>query len=445
MSELQILLVDDDDGLRTALVQTFELAGLEVEAHADPRTALTRLSADFPGILVTDIRMPGMTGTELFHRAAAIDSEIPVLLMTGHGDVAMAVAMLKDGAFDFIAKPFAPEQLVASANRALELRRLVLENRRLRQLAEDADHASPLIGQSPAIERLRATIRQVAPAEVDVLVEGETGTGKELVAVLLHRWSNRRSRPFVAVNCAALPEAVAEIELFGHDGDSRLPRTGRIEASNRGTLFLDEIESTLPAFQAKLLRVLEEREVMPVGGDLPRALDLRVIAAAKPGLDQAVEDGRFRADLLFRLDAVRLRIPPLRERRDDVPLLFGHLLHQAAERFGRDVPTIDTATLAYLGQHDWPGNVRELDNLAKRLVLRVEAEDAVDEDSDIPLPARVDKFEEATIRATLQQVSGDVRSALAALGIPRKTFYDKLKRHDIDVEAYRPTKGPPSS
>ena len=184
---------------------------------------------------------------------------------------------------------------------------------------------------------------------------------------------------------------------------------------------------------------------MPVGGDLPRALDLRVIAAAKPGLEQAVEEGHFRADLLFRLDAVRLRIPPLRERRDDIPLLFGHLLHQAAERFGREVPTIDTATLAYLGQHDWPGNVRELDNLAKRMVLRVEAEDPVDEDSDIPLPARVDKFEEATIRAVLQQVSGDVRSALAALGIPRKTFYDKLKRHDIDVEAYRPNKSPPSS
>jgi two-component system C4-dicarboxylate transport response regulator DctD len=360
--------------------------------------------------------------------------------MTGHGDVAMAVAALKNGAFDFIPKPFATDHLIAGARRALEMRRLVLDNRRLRAAAEETIGAEPLIGETPVMIRLRETMRQIAQANIDVLVEGETGTGKELVAVLLHRWSNRRSRPFVAVNCAALPEAVAEIELFGHDGDSRLPRTGRIEASNRGTLFLDEIESTLPAFQAKLLRVLEEREVMPVGGDLPRALDLRVIAAAKPGLEQAVEEGRFRADLLFRLDAVRLRIPPLRERRDDVPLLFGHLLHQAAERFDREVPTIDTATLAYLGQHDWPGNVRELDNLAKRLVLRVEADEPAGEDG-IPLPARVDKFEEATIRATLQQVSGDVRSALAALGIPRKTFYDKLKRHEIDVEAYRPTRG----
>jgi len=401
MSELQILLVDDDDGLRTALVQTFELAGLEVEAHADPRTALTRLSADFPGILVTDIRMPGMTGTELFHRAAAIDSEIPVLLMTGHGDVAMAVAMLKDGAFDFIAKPFAPEQLVASANRALELRRLVLENRRLRQLAEDADHASPLIGQSPAIERLRATIRQVAPAEVDVLVEGETGTGKELVARLLHRASARRARPFVAIDCAALPDAVAEEELFGLGPSAgRRGQEGRIIAADRGTLFLDEIDSMSPALQGKLLRVVEEREVRG-GGEGPRVVDLRIVAAAKTDLAEAVAAGRFRADLLYRLDAVRLRVPPLRERRGDVPLLFAAFLREAAERFGRPVPSIDAGISARLDTHDWPGNVRELRNYAQRVTLGL-ADQAATAPEMEPLPLRVERFEGDVIRTVLE-------------------------------------------
>jgi len=436
MSELQILLVDDDDGLRTALVQTFELAGLEVEAHADPRTALSRLSADFPGILVTDIRMPGMTGTELFHRTAAIDSEIPVLLMTGHGDVAMAVAMLKDGAFDFIAKPFAPEQLVASANRALELRRLVLENRRLRQLAEDADHASPLIGQSPAIERLRATIRQVAPAEVDVLVEGETGTGKELVARLLHRASARRARPFVAIDCAALPDAVAEEELFGLGPSAgRRGQEGRIIAADRGTLFLDEIDSMSPALQGKLLRVVEEREVRG-GGEGPRVVDLRIVAAAKTDLAEAVAAGRFRADLLYRLDAVRLRVPPLRERRGDVPLLFAAFLREAAERFGRPVPSIDAGISARLDTHDWPGNVRELRNYAQRVTLGL-ADQAATAPEMEPLPLRVERFEGDVIRTVLEEVQGDVRSALERLGIPRKTFYDKVARHGLSLDAFR--------
>ena len=436
MSELQILLVDDDDALRTALVQTFELAGLEVEAHADPRSALTRLNADFPGILVTDIRMPGMTGTELFQRAAAIDSEIPVLLMTGHGDVAMAVAMLKEGAFDFIAKPFAPEQLVASVNRALELRRLVLENRRLRQLAEDADHASPLIGQSPAIERLRATLRQVAPAEVDVLVEGETGTGKELVARLLHRASARRARPFVAIDCAALPDAVAEEELFGLGPSAgRRGQEGRIVAADRGTLFLDEIDSMSPALQGKLLRVVEEREVRG-GGEGPRIVDLRIVAAAKTDLTEAVAAGRFRADLLYRLDAVRLRVPPLRERRGDVPLLFAAFLREAAERFGRPVPGIDAGISARLDTHDWPGNVRELRNYAQRVALGLADQAAAAPELE-PLPLRVERFEGDVIRSVLEEVQGDVRSALERLGIPRKTFYDKVARHGLSLDAFR--------
>ena len=215
-NDLRVLLVDDDTVLRQALAQSFELAGIDVEAHGDPLTALNAITPDFPGMVVSDIRMPGIDGIELARRVAAIDSEIPVILMTGHGDVPMAVAALKQGVFDFVAKPFAADHLIASAGRALEMRRLVLDNRRLRHAAEEAQGAYPLIGETPVMMRLRETVRQVAQADVDVLVEGETGTGKELVALLLHRWSARRTRPFVAVDCAALPEAIAEDELFGH-------------------------------------------------------------------------------------------------------------------------------------------------------------------------------------------------------------------------------------
>ncbi|WP_229673704.1 sigma-54-dependent transcriptional regulator [Sphingomonas prati] len=436
---MQVLLVDDDDGLRGALAQAFELAGIDVIAEHRPAAALARIDPAFPGIVVSDVRMPGMEGTELFRRIAAIDAEIPVILMTGHGDVAMAVAALKDGAHDFVTKPFAADRLIASARRAMATRRLVLDNRALRAAAEQAAGGDALIGETAVMVRLRDTIVQVAQAEVDILIEGETGTGKEMVATLLHRGSARRARPFVAVNCAALPDGIAEGELFGnvYGGSGRLARVGRIEASDHGTLFLDEIESMTPGVQGKLLRVIEEREVMAIGAEAPRTLDLRIVAAAKEDLAVAVADGRFRADLLYRLDAVRLRVPPLRERRADVPLLFGHLLTLAATRFARDVPRIDAAVQARLADHDWPGNVRELRNFAQRVVLGVDAPAPEAATPDATLPERVERFEAAILRTTLEQTAGDVRTALTMLGIPRKTFYDKVARHGIELDSYR--------
>jgi two-component system C4-dicarboxylate transport response regulator DctD len=284
--------------------------------------------------------------------------------------------------------------------------------------------------------RLREHMRQIADADVDVLIEGETGTGKELVATLLHRWSRRRGRPFVAINCAALPDTIAEADLFGQEGRAQLTQSGRIARAHRGTLFLDEIESSPARLQGALLRVLEEREIHPVGAQQPQPLDVRVIAAAKPGIDSSVAEGRFRADLLYRLDMVRLRIPPLRDRREDVPLLFGYLLHQAADQLGREAPEVGPAVRARLTTHDWPGNVRELANYAKRILLGVEADD-VEQDADLPLSQRVDHYEASVIRQVLERVKGDARSAMAALHLPRKTFYDKLNRHGIDIGDYR--------
>lgn len=432
MSEalLRVVLIDDDEGLRTALADSFAIAGIEVEPHGDARAALAQLDADFPGIVVSDIRMPRMDGHALFEAVAARDPELPVILMTGHGDIAMAVAALKRGAFDFIAKPFAADHLIASARRALEMRRLVLENRRLRIAAAEAETHYPLIGDTPAMVRLRDTIRQLADVDVDVLVEGETGTGKELVALLLHRWSHRRARQFVAVDCAALPDAVADEALFG----SRA-QPGRVADADRGTLFLDEIDSMSPALQGKLLRVVEERE-LPQPGGAPRVVNLRVVAAAKTDLAGAVAEGRFRADLLYRLETVRLRIPPLRERRADVPLLFAYFLGEAAERFGRERPNIDPAVEARLVADDWAGNVRELRNYATRVVLGV-AEETPSARDQLPLAERVDRFEAATIRATLDRVRGDVGAAAAELQLPRRSLYDRLQRHGIEPAAFR--------
>ncbi|WP_341207118.1 sigma-54 dependent transcriptional regulator [uncultured Sphingomonas sp.] len=429
---MRVVLIDDDDGLRTALADSFAIAGIDVEPFADARAALTQLGADFPGVVVSDIRMSRMDGHALAEAVAARDPELPVILMTGHGDIATAVAALKKGAWDFIAKPFAADHLIASVRRALDVRRLVLENRRLRVAAAEAETHYPLIGETPVMVRLRETIRQLADVDVDVLIEGETGTGKELVALLLHRWSHRRTRQFVAVDCAALPDAIADEALFGNR-----TQAGRIADADRGTLFLDEIDSMSPALQGKLLRVVEERE-LPQPGAAPRVVNLRVVAAAKTDLSTAAAEGRFRADLLYRLETVRLRIPPLRERRADVPLLFAYFLGEAAERFGRERPMIDAAVEARLVSDDWAGNVRELRNFAARVVLGVDG-GATQPAEQLPLSERVDRFEAAAIRATLERVRGDVGAAAAELQLPRRSLYDRMQRHGIEPAAFRPT------
>ncbi|OLP58642.1 Fis family transcriptional regulator [Xaviernesmea oryzae] len=437
---LPVILVDDDADLLRATLQTLDLAGFSVTACACAEDALAALPADFPGVVVSDIRMPRIDGLDLFRRIQARDAELPVILMTGHGDVPMAVAALKEGVYDFIAKPFSTERLVHSVRKAGAARRLQLENRHLRAAADAAQDGLPLIGQTLAMERLRHTLRQIADTDVDVLVLGETGSGKEVVASLLHRWSRRATGQFVALNCGALPETVIESELFGHEAGAftgaQKRRIGRIEHSGGGTLFLDEIESMPLATQVKMLRVLEMREVTPLGTNEVRPVNLRVVAATKVDLGNPSARGDFRDDLYYRLNVVTLAIPPLRERRDDVPLLFGFFAERAAQRFGRPVPTLSDSVSRHLKTHDWPGNVRELSHFAERFVLglfdqppgtpRLDKTDAA-----LSLPERMERFEAEVIRETLAQHQGDVRRTIEALGIPRKTFYDKLQRHGI--------------
>ncbi|MES2339072.1 MAG: sigma-54 dependent transcriptional regulator [Pseudomonadota bacterium] len=434
-----VIFVEDDDSLRIATTQALQLAGFEVRAFAEASSALAAITPDFAGAIVSDIRMPGMDGLDLLAAVVARDPDLSVILVTGHGDVAMAVSALHRGAFDFLTKPFATEHLTASVARAIERRALVVENRRLRAAAAGAGD-SPLIGDSAAMIRLRASIQQLADADIDVLVEGETGTGKELVATMLHRLGPRRARPFVAVNCGALPEGLAEIELFGHAADSvahtRLSRDGQIAASSGGTLLLDEIDSMPIAMQARLLRVIEEREVQPIGETRPRVVDLRVVATTKSDLATAVAEGRFRADLFYRLNTVRLRVPPVRERERDAFTLFAAFVDEAKVQLGRTDFTLDDRASRQLKSHDWPGNVRELRNFAFESVLGLDpATDPVADAAD--LPSRVAAYEAMLIEDALRRHGGRVTAAIAQLGIPRKTFYDKVTRHGIDLAAFR--------
>lgn len=434
-----VFFVDDDPQLREANVQALELAALDVAAFGDAQSALSRIDAGFAGVVVSDIRMPRMDGLQLFARLREIDPEIPVILITGHADVPMAIAALKDGAFDFLTKPFASDHLIAATRKAMETRRLVLDNRALRA-AMERESDSPLIGDSPAMIRLRETIAQVAKADIDVLVEGETGTGKELVARLLHRQGPRRGQPFVAVNCGALPEALAEAELFGQESGASgsFGRAGRIESSSRGTLFLDEIDSMPLAVQAKMLRVLEEREVLRVGGDEPRPLRLHVVAAAKSDLEGASRAGTFRNDLFYRLNVVRLRVPPLRERRSDIPQLFAHFVGEAVEQVGGVRFRMNDAVRRRLADHDWPGNVRELRNFAFSAVLNLPPDPTIMTDEDpVSLPERINRFEAAVIQEALAATGGAIGPALDLLGIPRKTLYDKMSRLRISPRSFR--------
>ena len=447
-SRAQVILVDDDPHLRQALSQTLDLDGLKVVALADAQGLADRIEADWPGVVVSDIRMPGIDGLQLLEQLHGRDSELPVLLITGHGDVPLAVQAMRAGAYDFLEKPFATDALLDSVRRALALRRLVLDNRSLRLALSDRQQlATRLVGQSPSMQRLREQIGALAGTRADVLILGETGAGKEVVARALHDLSSRRDGPFVAINAGALAESVVESELFGHEPGAftgaQKRRIGKFEFANGGTLFLDEIESMSLDVQVKLLRMLQERVVERLGGNQLIPLDIRIIAATKEDLRQSADQGRFRADLYYRLNVAPLRIPPLRERGDDILVLFQHFADAASERHGLPPHSLQPAQRAMLLRHDWPGNVRELQNAAERFALGLEL--ALDGQAppaampSAPMPSgnlseQVEQFERSLIAAELAQPHSSMRSLAEALGIPRKTLHDKLRKHGLSFD-----------
>lgn len=445
-----VLLVDDDKMIRQSTEQWLKMAQFEVISCEHAEQALSELHEHFAGILVTDVKMPGMDGLQLMAEARATVPELPVILVTGHGDVDMALQAMRNGAYDFIEKPFNPERLVETIHRACEKRQLQLENIRLQQdLSTQSGLDTKLIGISPAILHLKRNLMKYAALDTNVIIYGETGTGKELVAQCLHEYSNRAEQNFVPINCSAIPETLIESELFGHEAGAftgaAKQRIGKFEYADKGTLFLDEIESMPASVQVKILRTLQEGVIERLGGNRQIGVDLRIIAAAKADLRS--EEG-FRQDLFYRLNVSYLRLPPLRERQEDIPLLFEHYARQAAAQHTQPLRRITAQDVSNLQQYSWPGNVRELKNAAIRYALDggLSVADTLfprEPELDTPLlaeslslAAQVANFERDAICRALRDARGNIKAVMEQLDLPRRTLNQKMVKYDINRNEY---------
>jgi two-component system, NtrC family, C4-dicarboxylate transport response regulator DctD len=442
----KVLVVEDDPAVRMGSQQALQLAEFEVLAYESAEQIRKHIVPDFAGVLVSDVKLPGMDGLALLRHVMSVDPALPVILVTGHGDISMAVQAIREGAYDFIEKPFSSERLTEVVQRALEKRRLSLEVQSLRQRLENRQGMeAKILGRSPAIEQLRRQILDLADTSAEVLIVGETGTGKELVARCLHDHSSRRNRNFVAMNCGGLPESLFESEVFGHEAGAftgaTKRRIGKVEHANGGTLFLDEIESTPPGQQVKLLRLLQERQIERLGSNVLIPVDCRVVAAAKQDLKELTRQDRFRSDLYYRLNVVVLELTPLRERREDIPLLFEHFVLQAALRYNRSALILSSAQMRELMAYSWPGNARELRNVADRFILgllgaKIDPPQLATAEVR-PLSEQVDRFERCLIEEELRKHSGRASAASEALGLPKKTLYDKMRRYGLVAEEFR--------
>jgi two-component system response regulator HydG len=448
MSRPRALIVDDVVDMAETIARDLEAAGFTTETAANGNAALARFAEAPADVVVTDLRMKGGDGIELLAGIKATDPTVPVVIMTAFGAVESAVEAMQQGAFHYITKPFALDALRALVERACRERALTRENALLRRTLQANLAAQPLLGQSVAMRQVRASIAQVADAAAAVLIWGETGTGKELVARAIHGSGPRAARPLVAVNCAALPEALLESELFGHVGGAypgaTVDRRGLFLEADGGTIFLDEIGDLPLALQGKLLRVLQSGEVRPVGSETVRTVDVRCIAATHRELEPLVDAGLFRQDLFFRLDVLRLPVPPLRARTGDIPILVEAFLRAAHERSPRSVLMgLEPDALDYLAGCDWPGNVRQLENLIERLVVTAAAPLArLDEvkralgpvPSWDPLPrlaanpVTLAELEDRYIAAVLESVGGSKSRAAEILGVDPSTLYRREKR-----------------
>ncbi|MBK4991231.1 MULTISPECIES: sigma-54 dependent transcriptional regulator [unclassified Pseudomonas] len=431
-----VIVIDDEASIRSAVEQWLSLSGFNVQLFARADECLAQLPAHFPGVVISDVRMPGMDGLQLLERLQAADPDLPVILLTGHGDVPMAVDAMRSGAYDFLEKPFTPQHLLGSLRRALEKRQLVLENRRLHEQADLKTRLeASLLGVAQSTQLLRRQLLDLAGLPVNVLIRGETGSGKERVARCLHDFGPRGDKPFVALNCAAIPEALFEAELFGHESGAftgaQGKRIGKLEYASGGTVFLDEIESMPLAQQAKLLRVIQEQKIERLGANQSISVDLRIIAATKPDLLEEARAGRFREDLAYRLNVAELRLAPLRERREDIAVLFEHFATAAANKLGRNAVPLSGAQLAQLLTHDWPGNVRELANAAERHALGLGSPTLDPVPAGQSLSERMEAYEAQCLRAALRQHGGEIKAVMDDLQLPRRTLNEKMQRHGL--------------
>ncbi|MFZ5812841.1 MAG: sigma-54-dependent transcriptional regulator [Thermodesulfobacteriota bacterium] len=451
-----ILVVDDDPGHLSMLTTVLSGWGYRVEGASGGAAALQALRERPRDLVITDVRMAGMDGIEVLRAVKDYNPAVPVLIMTAYSSVETAVEALKAGAYDYLIKPLDLDVLRLAMDRALDHLRLQTENRALKERLGREFESSEIIGQSPPMRELLDMAAMVAPTEATVLVVGESGTGKELVARAIHANSPRKNGPLVTVNCAALPETLLESELFGHEkgaftgADRR--REGRFMAADKGTIFLDEIGEMSPTTQAKLLRVIQEREIERVGGDRPIGVDVRIVAATNRDLKREVEEGRFREDLYYRLNVLVLSVPPLRDRRGDIPLLARHFLEKFARKNRKDIKEFSHGALEALVRYDWPGNVRELENAVERgvilaaggylterelppgvaTILAAQPSPAAGQGTAVPDLAGqpLEDIEQRAILATLKETGGNKSEAARLLGITRATLHKKLKKYD---------------
>ena len=447
-SRAYILVVDDEETMRDSCRQALSEEGHHVEVASDGNAGLACLEQRAFDLVILDLRMPGLSGMEVLQRIKEKDAEIVVVVITGYATVESAVEAMKSGAYDYIPKPFTPETLRVIVHRALERRMLSLENVLLRgELARDSDRDA-IIGGSGAMQKVEEVIRQVAPTDSTVLITGETGTGKELVARTIHRLSGRREEPFIVVDCGSLVESLFESELFGHAKGSFTGATqtkyGRFEVANGGTIFLDELGNISLSIQAKLLRVLQERQIVRVGSSQVIDVDVRIIAASNKDLLACVANGTFRQDLFYRLSVVPIVVPPLRDRAEDIPLLAEHFVAKYAKLRDKNVTGLSQEAMEVLTGHDWPGNVRELENVIERAVVLARGGaigpadlwyyevgggrgGASEPESDAI--RSLAEVEQQHIEQTLQRLGGHIGKAAEALGIDRKTLRLKVRQY----------------
>ena len=444
-----LLVADDDPGLRESLQRTLTRAGYQVVLAPDGRAALEQIQGGGLDLILSDLRMPGLTGIELLRAAKTLAPDVDVILLTAFGTIEEAVNAMKDGAYDFITKPFRGEQLLKVVGKALERRSLIEQNRALQKQLEDLRSKGAMIGGSPAFRRMMTLVEQVADSSATVLIQGESGAGKEGVARAIHERSARRNRPFVAVNCAALPETLLESELFGYEKGAFTGaagrKEGRFELADSGTLFLDEVADLSPLTQPKILRVLQEGEFERLGGTRTQRVDVRLVTATNQDLAQMVKEKRFREDLYSRLNVITITVPPLRERREDIRLLAQHFLRVYSAKNNRRLEGFTDDAIRRLEGYAWPGNVRELENVIERGVVLAKGAlmDVTDLPDEIagatPLPEGVltvrigtplSEIEARLLDATLQVTGGNKTLAAKLLGIDVRTVSRKLERRD---------------
>jgi two-component system nitrogen regulation response regulator NtrX len=455
MSHEEILVVDDEKNIRSSLEGILKDEGYRVRGVPTGEELLKQVGQTVPDLVILDVWLPGMDGLQALTELKRLHPELPVIMISGHGTVETAVKAIKLGANDFIEKPLSLDKTVLTVRNALDRQRLELENRALRQTLEQRYE---IVGDSPAIQALRAQIQSAAPSHGRVLIRGESGTGKELIARAIHRQSLRADRPFVEVNCAAIPDELIESELFGHEKGAftgaTTKRRGKFELGDGGTIFLDEVGDMSLKTQAKVLRVLQEQTFERVGGTETITVDVRVIAASNKALEEEIRMGNFREDLFYRLNVIPFEVPPLRERKGDIPLLADHFLHLFSQEYGKRQKSLSPEAMDLLVQHPWPGNVRELRNVIERMVIMVpqdiirhfdvapslrvrpgaepeaEQEEAIEWDGTLR-EAR-ERFEREYILRRLAEGHWNITRTAERLGIERSNLHRKLKTYGIE-------------